>query len=62
MKTLKLTPVQQFRLKEAHRHSAQVLDETKRSMLEGDALRDMRQLESVVQNLEYFAIFRREAQ
>lgn len=55
--TLKLTPVQSFRLKEAHRHACQVLDEVKRQSLMGDALRDMKSLETSVQHLEYFATF-----
>lgn len=58
MKTLKLTPVQQFRLKEAHRHASQVLDEVKRETLEGQALDNMKALEGSVQTLEFFAIFR----
>ena len=55
--TLSLTPVQAFRLKEAHRHACQVLDEVKHRLLMGNALRDMRSLERTVQHLEYFASF-----
>lgn len=57
MRKLQLTPVQGYRLKEAHRHASQVLDQVRHQTLEGDALRDMKLLETSVQHLEYFISF-----
>lgn len=58
MKTLKLTEVQEFRLKEAHLHLSTVLREIKRLKLEGKALDQMRHLEKITGDLEAFVFFR----
>lgn len=52
MKILKLTEVQKFRLREALRDSAAVLQEIKQQHLSGEALVDMKLLEESVQGIE----------
>ncbi len=51
MKKLKLTPLQQFRLHEALRHSSEVLREIKMNTLSGPALDLMKMLEDAVGNI-----------
>jgi hypothetical protein len=54
IKKLKLTDVEQFKLKTAMVEMSGVLNAIKLHSLKGDALLDMKTLENSVQFLEYF--------
>lgn len=56
MKTIKLTDTERFRLRESYRHMADVLRPIKLKSLKGDALMDMKMLETAISNLECFLI------